>query len=41
MQYFLKPLFRAMANMNDEELLASIVLGILLFLAVVLEIVNH
>jgi hypothetical protein len=41
MHYFLKPLLGVMANMSDGQLLASIVLGILLFLAVVLEIVNH
>jgi hypothetical protein len=41
MHSFLKPLLRAMANMKDGELLAFIVLGILLFIAVVLEIVNH
>ncbi len=41
MHYLLKPLLRAMANMNDGELLASIVFGILLLIAVVLEIVNH
>ena len=37
MQYFLKPLLLTLANMNEEELLASIVFGILLLIAVVLE----
>jgi hypothetical protein len=39
MQYFLKPLVRTLANMDDGQLLVSIVFGILLFIAVVLEIV--
>jgi hypothetical protein len=41
MQYFLKPLLRTLANMNEGQLLASIVFGILLLIAVVVEIVNH
>jgi Kef-type K+ transport system membrane component KefB len=40
MQYFLKPLLRTLANMNEGELLASIVVGILLLIAVVVEIVH-
>jgi hypothetical protein len=40
MHHFLKPLLGAMANMNDAQLLVSIVFGILLFIAVVLEVVH-
>ena len=40
MQYFLKPLLRTLANMNDGQLLVSIVFGTLLLIAVVLEIVH-
>jgi hypothetical protein len=39
MQYFLRPLLRTLGNMNEGQLLASIVFGILLLIAVVLEIV--
>jgi hypothetical protein len=37
MHYFLKPLVRAMGHMNDRELLASIILGILLVVAGLLD----
>jgi hypothetical protein len=40
MPHFLKPLLRAMTDMSDGRLLVSIVFGILLFIAVVLEIVH-
>jgi hypothetical protein len=33
MHYLLKPLLRALRHMNDRELLLSIILGFLLFLA--------
>jgi hypothetical protein len=33
MHYFLKPLVRAMHHMNDRDLVASIILGFLLFTA--------
>jgi hypothetical protein len=41
MRYFLKPLLRAMDNMNDGQLLASTIFGILLFIAIVLEIITN
>jgi Kef-type K+ transport system membrane component KefB len=40
MHYFAKPLIRALRHMNDRELLLSIILGILLFLAGVLELLD-
>jgi hypothetical protein len=38
MHYFLKPLVRAMRHMNDRDLVASIILGILLSLAGLLDV---
>jgi hypothetical protein len=40
MHYFLKPLVRAMHNMNDRDLVASIILGILLALAGLLDMLR-
>jgi hypothetical protein len=37
MHYLFKHLVRAMCNMNDRDLLASIILGFLLFVAGVLD----
>jgi hypothetical protein len=36
--YFLKPLVRAMRHMNDRELKLSIIIGIVLFLAGLLDL---
>jgi hypothetical protein len=38
MHYFLKPLVRAMRHMNDRDLLASIIIGIVLFVAGLLDL---
>jgi Kef-type K+ transport system membrane component KefB len=40
MHYFLKPLLRAMRKMNDRELLLSIIIGFLLFIAGVVDMLN-
>jgi Kef-type K+ transport system membrane component KefB len=37
MHYLLKPLLRAMRKMDDRELIACIVLGLLMFIAGVLD----
>ena len=41
MHYFLKPIVRAMRHMNDRELLLSIILGLLLFLAGLLDLLRR
>jgi Kef-type K+ transport system membrane component KefB len=38
MHYLLKPLWQAMYNMNDRELKLSIILGLLLFVAGLLDL---
>ena len=40
MHYLLKPLVRAMRTLNDRELKLSIIIGIVLFVAGTLELLN-
>jgi hypothetical protein len=40
MRYFLHPMLQAMCNMNDRELKLSIILGLLLFLAGLLDLLR-
>jgi hypothetical protein len=40
MHYFFKPLLRAMRKMNDRQLLLSIIVGFLLFIAGVVDMLN-
>jgi hypothetical protein len=41
MHYFLKPLPRAMRHMNDRELKLSIIIGLLLFFAGILDLLTR
>jgi hypothetical protein len=40
MHYLLKPLVRALRTMNDRALVASIILGLLIFVAGVLDLLG-
>ncbi len=41
MHYFLKPLIRAMHKMNDNELKLTIIIGLVLFIARVLDLLRR